>query len=128
VEIVMKKKQPGEVSAMPGKAAEPGRLGVDDRGNITWEWASEVDQLADDAPGNAERVQALVDRAMKIQDELDDPLQAFAPGSPKGLKTGYDPYDSGELGKQSYRKKKNLRELSKWIALRKKMAERKDDE
>lgn len=124
----MKKKPPGGAPAVPDKAAEPGRLGVDDRGNVTWEWTSEVDRLADDVPGNAERVQALVDLAMKVQDELDDPLHAVASGGPKGLKTGYDPYDSGQLGKQSYRKKKNLKELSKWIALRKKLAEKKDDE
>jgi len=124
----MKKKPPGGASAMPGKAVEPGRPGVDDRGNVTWEWASEVDQLADDPPGNAERVQALVDLAMKVQDEFEDPLHALAPGRPKGLKSGYDPYDSGELGKQGYRKKKNLKELSKWIALRKRMAEKRDDE
>jgi hypothetical protein len=123
----MKKKQPGGASATPGRVDEPGRLGVDDRGNVTWEWANEVDQLADDAPGNAERVRALVDRAMKVQDETDDPLHALALGVQKGLKAGYDPYDSGQLGKESYRKKKNLKELSKWIELRKKMAEKKED-
>lgn len=124
----MKKKPPGSASATPGKPDAPGRLGVDDRGNVTWEWAGEADLLADDAPGNAERVQALVDLAMKVQDDLDDPLHAQASGTPRGLKTGYDPYDSGELGKQSYRKKKDLKELSKWIALRKKLAEKKDEE
>ena len=124
----MKKKPPGSDSATPAKPDAPGRLGIDDRGNVTWEWASETDLLADDAPGNAERVQALVDRAMKVEDDLDDPPHALAPGTPRGLKTGYDPYDSGELGKQSYRKKKDLKEFSKWIALRKKMAEKKDDE
>jgi len=126
-EIAMKKKQPGGASTTPGRVDEPGRLGVDDRGNVTWEWASEVDQLADDAPGNAERVRALVDRAMKVQDETTDPLHALALGVQKGLKTGYDPYDSGQLDKQSYRKKKNLKELSKWIELRKKMAEKKEE-
>lgn len=124
----MKKKPPGGAPATPGRVDEPGRLGVDDRGNVTWEWASEVDQLADDVPGNAERVRALVDRAMTVQDETADPLTTLALGAQKGLKTGYDPYDSGELGKQGYRKKKNLKELSKWIALRKKMADKKDDE
>ena len=42
--------------------------------------------------------------------------------NPKGLKTGYNPYNSGALGKQSWKKNKDLRELSKWIELKKKTA------
>jgi hypothetical protein len=37
------------------------------------------------------------------------------------------PYNSGALGKQSY-KKEELKELSKWIELRKKMAGKQGDE
>jgi len=43
------------------------------------------------------------------------------------LTSGYNPYNSGALGKQSFKKKKNLKELSKWIELRKKAAEKKSD-
>lgn len=112
----------------PGSAdAEPGHLGIDDRGNVTWEWADEGDLLADDTLGAAERVRALVDPALKIRDDEDNPLSP-AQSNAKGLKSGYNPYNSGALGKQSWRKKKNLRELSKWIELRKKLGEKKDDE
>jgi len=106
---------------------DPGRLGVDDRGNVTWEW-SNVDELkADDTLGDAERVRALVDPKLQVADDPDDPLNP-ARNNPKGLKSGYNPYNSGALGKQSWKKKKNLRELSKWIELRKKLADKKDEE
>ena len=112
----------------PGSTdAEPGHLGTDDRGNVTWEWADEGDLLADDTLGAAERVRALVDPKLQIRDDDDNPLSP-AQSNAKGLKSGYNPYNSGALGKQSWKKKKNLRELSKWIELRKKLGENKDKE
>jgi hypothetical protein len=117
----------GRAPAPPGKDNDPGHLGVDDRGNVTWEWAGESDLLADDTLGAAERVRALVDPALQVQDEPDDPLNPVR-SNPKGLTKGYNPYNSGALGKQSFKKKKNLKELSKWIELRKKLAEKKDEE
>ena len=52
-----------------------------------------------------------------------DPLSPLTVNT-KGLKSGYNPYNSGALGKQSWKKKKNLRELSKWIELRKKVGDK----
>lgn len=112
----------------PGsKDDEPGQLGVDDRGNVTWEWTDKDDLLADDTLGAAERVMALVDPRMQVAEDPDDPMSP-AQSNPKGLKSGYNPYNSGALGKQSWKKKKNLRELSKWIELRKKLTDSKDEE
>jgi len=65
---------------------------------------------------------------------LDDDTLAFAEydakGSvrriqpnPGGLKKGYDPYDSGMLLKKQWKKKKDLRALSKWIEQKKKLDE-----
>jgi hypothetical protein len=107
---------------------EPGQLGQDDRGNVTWNWNSEGDLLADDAVGQVERVRALVDPGMEVTDE-EEPSERnpIAKGS-KRLRTGYNPYNSGALGKQSWKKKKDLRELSKWIELRKKMDQKKGEE
>lgn len=34
-----------------------------------------------------------------------------------GLRSGYNPYDSGVLARQGRRRKKDLRALSKWIEL-----------
>jgi hypothetical protein len=44
------------------------------------------------------------------------------------IQKGYNPYDSGALGRAERKKPKNLRELSKWIELRKKMAAKGKDE
>lgn len=109
------------------KSSEPGRLGVDDRGNVTWEWKDERDLLAEDTLGAAERVRALVDPRLDVVEEEEDPANSLA-ANPKRLKTGYNPYNSGALGKQSWKKKKNLKELSKWIELRKRVADKKDEE
>ena len=100
------------------KDAEAGRLEVDDRGNVTWQW-TDGGLLADDTLGAAQRMQALVDPRLDVLDDADphSPLTV----NTKGLKSGYNPYNSGALGKQSWKKKKNLRELSKWIELRKKV-------
>jgi hypothetical protein len=106
---------------------EPGRLGVDDRGNKTWEWANDQELLADDILGTTSRLRALVDPSLQIRDDEDDPLNP-AQSNPKGLKTGYNPYNSGALEKQNWKRTRNLRELSKWIELRRKTAEKKGDE
>ena len=105
---------------------DPGHLGVDDRGNVTWEWKDEGDLLADDTLGAAERVRALVDPNLDVAEDDSDPQNPLKV-NPKALKTGYNPYNSGALGKQTWKKTKNLRELSKWIELRKKMTGKKDE-
>ena len=110
----------------PTEGTEPGHLAMDDRGNVTWEWKDDGDLLADDTLGSAERLRALADPNLQIKDD-DDPMSPIK-SNPKGLKKGYNPYNSGVLGKQSWKKKKNLRELSKWVELRKKIAEKKPDE
>ena len=122
----MTEKPRGKPPQAPAQDADAGHLGVDDRGNVTWEWNEEApDLVADDTLGAAERVRALVDPRLQVKDDDDDPLNPVQ-SNPKGLKSGYNPYNSGALGKQSWKKKKNLKELSKWIELRKKMADKKE--
>jgi len=120
-------KPPSGPPAPPPPEREPGRLGVDDRGNKTWEWANDQELLADDILGATSRLRALVDPSLQIREDEDDPLNP-AQSNPKGLKTGYNPYNSGALEKQNWKRTKNLRELSKWIELRRKTAEKKGDE
>ena len=122
----MTEKPRGKAPQAPAKDGDAGHLGMDDRGNVTWEWnEEEPDLVADDTLGAAERVRALVDPRLQVKDDDDDPLSPIQ-SNPKGLKTGYNPYNSGALGKQRWKKKKNLKELSKWIELRKKVAETKE--
>ena len=110
------RRPPPPADAEPSK---PGRLEVDDRGNVSFQWADDETLQADDTLGAAERLRALVDPGLDVEEEKDDPLRP-AQSNSKGLKTGYNPYNSGALGKQSWKKKKDLRQLSKWIELRKK--------
>jgi hypothetical protein len=107
--------------------ASPGHLGTDDRGNVTWEWADKSDLQADDTLGGAERLRALVDPRLDVLEEDESAVNPLAV-NPKRLKSGYNPYNSGALGKQTWKKKKNLKELSKWIELRRKIAEKQGDE
>jgi hypothetical protein len=120
-----KGKAPGKPAVPPAtNADEPGRLEFDDRGNVTWEWSDDDALQADDTLGAAERLRALVDPKLDV---LEEPEPNAIKHNPKGLKKGYDPYDSGALGKERWKKKKNLRELSKWIELKRKMDGKKKD-
>lgn len=121
----MTQKPRGKATQASDKAGDAGRLGVDDRGNVTWEWNEAVpDLVADDPIGDTARVRALVDPRLQVKDDDDDPLNPVQ-SNPRGLKAGYNPYNSGALGKQTWKKKKDLRELSKWIELRKKVTAKK---
>ena len=121
-------KSPDKAAAAPAdEGAEPGHLGQDDRGNVTWEWANEEDLAPDEALGTIERVTALVDPSLKIQDD-DGPGNSAIQSNPKGLTKGYNPYSSGALGKTNWKKTKDLRQLSKWIELRKKVAQKPPEE
>lgn len=117
-------KPPSKPPITPAASSpEPGRLETDDRGNVIWEWANEENLQADDTLGAAERLRALVDPRLDVVDDEDTNAVKH---NPKGLVKGYDPYSSGTLGKQSWKKKKDLRELSKWIELKRKMEQKKD--
>jgi hypothetical protein len=101
---------------------KPGRVAEDDRGNMAWQWANDAELQADDTAGGFDRLQALVDPALVVvEDDAPNSLKHNA----KGLKAGYNPYDSGALGKTERKKKKSLRELSKWIETKRRVAEKK---
>jgi hypothetical protein len=72
-------------------------------------------------------VRALVDPSLDVVEDQDADPRNLLRTSTKALKSGYNPYNSGALGKNQWKKKKNLKELSKWIELRKKMMEKKDE-
>jgi hypothetical protein len=84
-----------------------------------------------DELGNAVWVPAASNASDEVMRRLlDDPTLAFSndysAGTSKriqqnqlGLKKGYDPYDSGQLMKKEWKKKKDLRKLSEWIKSRK---------
>ena len=89
-----------------------GRIEFDELGNAVW------------VPADSNASDEVMRRL------LDDPTLAFSndyeAGTLKriqenrlGLKKGYDPYDSGQLVKKEWTKKKDLRKLSDWIKSKK---------
>jgi hypothetical protein len=103
--------------------SDPGHYTVDDRGNVTWEWKSDGDLLVDDALGTAERLRLLVDPGMDVADDYGSGGDSD-PAGPAPSRLGYDPYSTQpvSIGRPARGRPKDLRELSKWIAMRKKLA------
>jgi hypothetical protein len=102
-----------------------GRVQFDDRGNAVWEWS-----LATGAFGrevSTERLQKLEHPALSLADDAPTALETVR-ANPLGTKKGYDPYDSGKLGKAAVPAKKDLRKLGDWLKLKKQAAGNKDDE
>lgn len=102
-----------------------GRVKFDERGNAVWEW-----QVATGAFGlevSTQRLQKLEHPALSIADDSPTPFETVR-ANPLGTKKGYDPYDSGKLGKKPPPAKKDLRKLSEWLKLKKQAEGNKDDE
>jgi hypothetical protein len=102
-----------------------GRVKFDERGNAVWEW-----QVATGAFGlevSTQRLQKLEHPALSIADDAPTPFETVR-SNPLGTKKGYDPYDSGKLGKKPPPAKKDLRKLSEWLKLKKQAESNKDEE
>ncbi len=101
-----------------GAEQEPGRLELDDRGFVTWQWSADEALQADDDLGTAHRLKAL---AIPGLDLVEDDAPNRERVNTTGILKGYDPYDSGTLNKQMWKKKKDLQQLSRWVELRRKL-------
>lgn len=101
-----------------------GRVKFDDKGNAVWEWAVATGSYAREV--TTERLQRLEHPALSIAEDAPTPFDTVRP-NPLGNKKGYDPYDSGKLGKRPPTSvKKDLRRLSEAIKLKKQAAHNKD--
>ena len=104
---------------------QPGRIAFDDRGNAIYAWNE--DQLSlDGEEGERARRKALEHPGLAMVE--DEPV-ANAPiqNNDKGLKLGYNPYESGLLSQKEVPKKKtDLRELSKWLEMKKRVESDRD--
>jgi hypothetical protein len=90
-----------------------GRIEYDELGNAVWVPFGGI--------GSEETLRRLLndDTLALTQDEAKASTARISENR-AGLKKGYDPYDSGMLVKKQWKKKKDLRALSKWIEQKKK--------
>jgi hypothetical protein len=103
-----------------------GRVKFDDRGNAVWEWSVATGAFGREV--STARLQKLEHPALSIADDAPTPLDTVRP-NPLGTKKGYDPYDSGKLGKPPEApRKKDLRRLGEFLKLKKQAAGNKDGE
>jgi len=123
--------QPADAEAAPeaGRAGGTGRVKFDDRGNAVWEWSISTGAFGLDV--STGRLKKLENPALSIADDSSPSLTAVKPHAP-GARKGYDPYDSGKVGKTAPKpegkpKKRDLKRLGEWIALRKQANANKDD-
>lgn len=107
-------------------AEVPGTITHDERGNAQFEWQG--DRLNEDSElGDKLRKRALTHHGLSIVED-EPPANAPIRQNPKGLRVGYNPYESGMLAKKEWKPKRDLRELSKWIEARKKLERKPSDD
>jgi hypothetical protein len=115
--------EPSSKSGATGEKST-GRVKFDEKGNAVWEW-----QVATGAYGlevSTQRLQKLQHPALSIADDAPTSFDRVRP-NPLGTKKGYDPYDSGKLGKSAKAPQKDLQKLSEWLKLKKQSAGKKDE-
>ena len=109
-----------------GGGKSTGRVKFDERGNAVWEWQLATGHFG--AEVSTQRLQKLEHPALSIAaDDAPTPFETVR-ANPLGTKKGYDPYDSGKLGKKPPPAKKDLRKLSEWLKLKKQAEGNKDEE
>jgi hypothetical protein len=102
-----------------------GRVQFDDRGNAVWEWSVATGEFGREV--SHERMQRLEHPALSLADDAPTPFDTVR-ANPLGTKKGYDPYDSGKLGKKpGPPRKKDLRRLGEFLKLKKQAESNKDD-
>lgn len=98
---------------------QPGRIAFDERGNAVYAWND--DRFSEDGEeGERARRKALDHPGLSFVEE-DQPGNAPIQNNAKGTRLGYNPYESGLLKRKPAAPKRDLRELSKWIEMKKKV-------
>jgi len=110
--------RPRVVAPREPKPGQPGQIAFDDRGNAVYEWQDQA-LNEDGEAGERARKQALAHPGLALVDD-EQPANAPIRNNPKGLRNGYNPYESGLLARKGTSKKRDLRELSKWMEAKKK--------
>jgi hypothetical protein len=117
----------GFVERRARRREKPGTVAFDDLGNAQYQWCDDR-LLEDGTEGDTRRQRALsVANLVLVDDEPPPDQKSIAPNR-KGLRVGYNPYDSGRLEKQQWKKPRDLRALSKWIESQRARAKDSDSE
>ena len=133
------KNRPGNAQAAAAGSGKPepknvpspddkksGRVKFDDRGNAVWEWSVATGAFGREV--STDRLKKLESDALSLAEDAPTPLD-LVQSNPLGTVKGYNPYDSGKLGKtREAPKKTDLRKLGDWLKLKKQAADNKDDE
>jgi hypothetical protein len=107
-------------------AKTTGRVQFDERGTAVWEWSIATGAFGREVSN--ERLQKLEHPALSLAEDAPTPFETVR-ANPLGTKKGYDPYDSGKLGKRpDAPKKTDLRRLSEVLKLKKQAANNKDED
>lgn len=115
----------GFAFAMPPSARQqPGQVRFDDRGNAIYEW-TDARLKQDDERAEKLRNKALSYEGLSL---VDDHGVTTAPvaNNQKGLRVGYNPYESGLLAGKPAARHRNMRELSKWIEMKRLLEQQKN--
>jgi len=104
---------------------QTGRVQFDERGNAVWEWSVATGAFGREV--STQRLQKLENPGLSLAEDAPTPLGLVKP-NPHGTVKGYNPYDSGRLGKAEPPRKKDLKRLSEWLQLKKQAAGNRDDE
>ena len=99
--------------------AQPGRIAFDDRGNAVYEW-NDGRFSEDGEAGERARRKALEHPGLSFVEE-ERPANTPIQNNAKGMRLGYNPYESGLLTRKSTAPKRDLRELSKWIEMKRRV-------
>jgi hypothetical protein len=102
-----------------------GRVQFDDRGNAVWEWAVGTGAFGREV--STARLKKLENPTLSLADDAPTPFDKVK-SNPLGTKKGYNPYDSGKLGKPAAPRKKDLRKLGQWLKTRKQATLNKDED
>ncbi|MGO8829213.1 MAG: hypothetical protein ACLQAR_13140 [Steroidobacteraceae bacterium] len=121
--------KPGAAVSGKPSSAEPkktGRVQFDDRGNAIWEWSIATGAFGREV--STERLQKLENPGLSLAEDAPTPSFNQVKPNPQGAVKGYNPYDSGRLGKAEPPRKKDLKKLSEWLELKKQASNNRDKE
>jgi hypothetical protein len=105
---------------------KPGDVGFDDLGNALYQWKDDR-MLEDGVDADTRRQRALSIANLVLVDDEPPPDLKTINTNKKGLRLGYNPYDSGRLSKEQWKKPRDLRALSQWIEAQKRAGNQEPD-